>query len=94
MQICAGPPGSDGEGERRKSVNVGVGNATAVDSPDPKAARRDEKARKKRAKQGQAVESLGGRAAFEAIAEALRDRSEKRKMWQEREFDAVSVRRK
>lgn len=93
--MFTGPPGSEEEGERRKSGNVAVGDeATAAVSPDPKAARRDEKARKKRAKQRQAVESLGGRAAFEAIAEALRDRSEKRRMWQERDFDAVSVRRK
>lgn len=91
--MFAGPPGSEEDGERRKSVNVGAGNAaTAVDGADPKAARRDEKVRKKRAKQRLAVESLGGRAAFEAIAEGLRDRSEKRRMWQEREFDAVSVR--
>ncbi|CAM9689685.1 unnamed protein product, partial [Ectocarpus sp. 12 AP-2014] len=53
---------------------------------DPK---REKKARQKRAKQRQAVESLGGRVAYSAIAEALGDRAEKRRQWAEREKDKV-----
>eukprot|EP00903_Cladosiphon_okamuranus_P018841 g17329.t1 len=60
------------------------GGATA--GPDE---RREKKARQKRSKQRQAVESLGGRAAYAAIAEALRDRAEKRGQWAERERDKV-----
>eukprot|EP00752_Nemacystus_decipiens_P001669 g1621.t1 len=51
--------------------------------------RREKKARQRRSKQRQAVESLGGRAAYAAIAEALRDRAEKRGQWADRERDKV-----
>lgn len=53
--------------------------------------RREKKARQKRAKQRQAVEALGGRAAFDAVAEALRERSEKRRLWEERNDDKARV---
>lgn len=64
------------------SIAGGHGNDAADE-------RRNKKARQKRAKQRQAVDALGGRAAFAAIAEALHDRAEKRKLWKEREDDKV-----
>lgn len=51
--------------------------------------RREKKARQKRAKHKQAVDALGGRAAYAAIADALHDRAEKRKLWGQREADKV-----
>lgn len=50
----------------------------------------EKKARQKRAKQRQAIEALGGHAAFLEISEALRERAEKRRLWKEREADKVT----
>ncbi len=72
-------------GEGREGGAAGAAGAAATGPEE----RREKKARQKRAKQRQAVEALGGRAAYSAIAEALRDRGEKRGQWADRECDKV-----
>ncbi|CAM9201039.1 unnamed protein product [Ectocarpus sp. 4 AP-2014] len=70
---------------QQQQSGVGVVEAAGAGADD----KREKKARQKRVRQRQAVESLGGRVAYSAIAEALGDRAEKRRQWAEREKDKV-----
>lgn len=104
LLFSIGKVGSNGEGNRKGDADsIGNGESTSTSNGnsngngdgsgkgdlDHGVERREKKARQRRAKQKQAVEAAGGRSVYEAIAEALRDRAEKRKLWLEREVDKV-----
>lgn len=76
-------------GPRWRCSFPGHGGGGRDSSGDSSTDKREKKARQKRAKQRQAIDTLGGRSAYDAIAEALDDRAQKRRLWEEREMDKV-----